>query len=289
MEMRMAEMEKLRFIEKEIVVPGLRSAYRILHITDSHVVAMDHREEGYIIEGGPHKGKFLTDFGNVRYEHFIHEGKTTAQRFSDLCDAIRNHPDCADVIVFTGDILDFFTEAAFDFMCENLKKLPIPYMFTLGNHDMIFGKRSEEEIRSVFLKLCGGNTELQKYKLGELALIGIDNTRNYYTDKALNDLDEALDGEEHAILFQHVPLSTKEYHEFSMSTGPKDWSLGNGGICIGESWRRIFALIEAEDSKVRALICGDGHTEHESRIGSAMQFVSPLNAKYPPVRFSVHP
>jgi len=283
-----ADRKDMSFIEKEIIVPGLQNTYRILHITDSHIVAMDHREEGYIIEGGPHKGKFLTDFGKLRYEHFTYDGETTAQRFSDLCDAIRNHPDCADAIVFTGDILDFFTESAFDFMCENLKKLPIPYIFTLGNHDMIFSKRREEEVRGIFLEVCGGNTELQKYKLGELALIGIDNTRNYYTDEALNDLYVALAGEQHAVLFQHIPLSTNGYHEFSMAAGPKDWSLGNEGICIGDSWKKVFGLIEAEDTKIRALVCGDGHMEHESSIGGITQFVSPLGAKYPPVRFTVH-
>ena len=197
----------------------------------------------------------------------ICDGETTAQRFSDLCDAIRNHPDCADAIVFTGDILDFFTESAFDFMCENLRKLPIPYIFTLGNHDMIFSKRREEEVRDIFLELCGGNTELQKNKLGELALIGIDNTRNYYTDEALKDLDEALAGEQHAVLFQHIPLSTNGYHEFSMAAGPKDWSLGNEDICIGDSWKKVLGLIEAEDTKIRALVCGDGHIEYESSIG----------------------
>ena len=282
-------MKELAFIEKEIVIPGLQNTYRILHITDSHIVAMDQREEGYIIEGGPHKGKFLTDFGRVRYEHFTYDGETTAQRFSDLCNAIQNNPGCADAIVFTGDILDFFTESAFEFMCRNLEKLPIPYMFTLGNHDMIFSKRSDEGIRSVFLKLCGGNTEVQKHRMNELALIGIDNTRNYYTEDALDALDDALRGERHVILFQHVPLSTQEYHAFSMAAGPKDWSLGNEGICIGDSWKRIFDLIEGPDSPIRALICGDGHLEHESSIGNITQFVSPLGADHPPVRFTLHP
>ena len=91
-----------------------------------------------------------------------------------------------------------------------------------------------------------------------------------------------------AVLFQHIPLSTNGYHEFSMAAGPKDWSLGNEGICIGDSWKKVFGLIEAEDTKIRALVCGDGHMEHESSIGGITQFVSPLGAKYPPVRFTVH-
>lgn len=281
-------MEKQQFLEKEFQIPGLKNTYRILHITDSHIVMMGHREEGYIIKGGPHMGKKLTDFGDVRYEHFSRNGITSAQRFASLCDQIGANPTCADAIVFTGDILDFFTESAFDFMCENLKKIPIPYLFTLGNHDMIFSKMSDDQVRSKFTQLCGGNTEVQKLKLGELALIGIDNTRNYYSQQALLDLDQAMEGEEQVLLFQHIPLSTKEYHQMKVDLGEKDYALGNQGICEGDSWKVLFQKIEAPDSPIRALICGDCHVDHLSPLGNAVQFTSPFNASFPPVLFVVH-
>lgn len=281
-------MEKLCFIEKEITIPGLQNFYRILQVTDAHVVLMDERANDYVIDEGAHTGKRLVDFGAKRYSHFTINGKPTAQLFSELCDRLHTAPDCADVIVFTGDILDFYTDAAFEFVCENLKKLPIPFMFTPGNHDMIFTSMTEDEVRTKFLDLCGGNTELQTHKLGELTLIGIDNTRDYYSDKALADLDEALAGQQNVLLFQHIPLSTKEYHDFAMALRNRDLALGDQGMCVGDSWKTVFARVTAPDSPIHAIICGDCHVDHVSYLGNAVQHTSALTAEYPPIRFTVH-
>ncbi len=281
-------MKDLGFIKKDIVIPGLKNKYRILHITDSHVVSMTEDDEDIIINGGPHTGKKLSDFAKVRFDYFQYDGVTTAELFSQMCDRLGANPDCADVIVFTGDILDFYTNSCFDFVCENLKKLKTPFMFVPGNHDMIFSPMGDDAVRNVFNDLCGGNTEVQKHKLGELALIGIDDTRNFYTDEALADFEEAMHGEDNVILFQHVPLYTKGYHAHTVKRGTSDWSLGDEGICVGDSWKVMFEKIKAPDSTIKALICGDCHIEHESKLGNVTQYTSPLNAEYPPVLFTVH-
>ncbi|MBQ9544244.1 MAG: metallophosphoesterase [Clostridia bacterium] len=279
-------MKRLECTDKTVAVPGLKDTVRILHVTDSHIVLTDEREEGFIIDDGPHKGKKLADFGKMRFDRFFIDGKSSAQRFAELCEAIGDDPDCADAVVFTGDIIDFFTPAAFEFMCENLKKITLPFMFVPGNHDMIFSKRSPDEMRRIFAPLCGGSTFVQKMKIGPLALIGIDNTDNFYHDEALEGLEKAMEGEENVVLFQHVPLSTDDLNRFTLSFQKKDWALGNNAICVGDSWRKIFSLIEAPDSKVRALICGDCHFDYSGPIGKATQFTSPLAAERPPVRFT---
>ena len=279
-------MNRLECTDKEIVIPGLTREVRILHVTDNHIVKTDERDEKFIIEDGAHAGKRLTDFGAMRYNHFSIDGKSSAQRFAELCDAIRDEPDCADAVVFTGDVLDFYTESAFDFMCENIKKITLPVMFTLGNHDMIFSKKSPAEMREIFSELCGGNTFIQKMKIGDLALIGIDNINNFYHDEALEGLENAMRGEENVVLFQHIPLSTDDLNRYTLSFNKKDWSLGNNAVCVGESWKKVFAVIEAPDSKVRALICGDCHFDYRGPIGNALQFTSPLAAREPVVRFT---
>ena len=281
-------MKKLDCTDKQLLVPGLKNSVRILHVTDCHAVMTDSRDEGYVIEDGAHKGKLLTDFGAMRYKHFCVGDKSSAQRFSELCDAIRDDPDCADAVVFTGDILDFYTPGAFDFVVENLKKITLPVMFVPGNHDMIFSKMTKAETRRIFDPLCGGSTYIQKMNIGGLALIGLDNTDNFYHDQTLDGLRDAMEGEEKVILFQHVPLCTGHLHEYTLSRKAHDYSLGNEGVCAGDSWKEIFGVIEAPDSKVRALICGDCHFDYSGPIGGAVQFTSPLAAEYPPVKFTFH-
>ena len=277
------------FIHKEIRIHGLENTYRIMHITDSHVVKMDERDEDVVIvDGGAHHGKLVTAFGSTRFPVFTIDGITSAERFATLCDHIRSEPDCADLIVFTGDILDFFTESGIEFLTEQLNSLPIPYLFVMGNHDSIFAPTGEEKTRQRFAHLCNGNTEVQKYKLGELAIIGIDNARDRYTEFGLLQLKEALEGEKFAILCQHIPLSTPEYHVDAMEKANRDLGLGGQGLCVDDSWKTVFAIIEAEDSPVKALLCGDCHREHESRLGQAVMHTSVLNAANPPVLFHIH-
>ena len=279
----------MELIHKDICIPGLENTYRVMHITDSHIVSLDERDEGVvIIDGGAHHGKLVTAFGSKRYPVFTVDGVTSKERFARLCDDICTEPDCADLIVFTGDILDFFTDSAMEFLTEQLNRLPIPYLFVMGNHDSIFYPLGEEATRQRFVHLCGGNTEVQKVKLGELAIIGIDNARDRYTDEDLEQLQKALEGEKYAILCQHIPLSTPEYHVDAMEKANRDLGLGGQGICVDDSWKTVFAIIEAEDSPVKALLCGDCHREHESRLGQAVMRTSVLNAANPPVLFYIH-
>ncbi len=282
-------MRSNEFVRKDVIIPGLTGEYRILHITDSHVVMSSEKEGELIISGDNYwNGTKLSDYTKLRNDCFLVDGVTTDVLFEKMCDELAANPDCADIIVFTGDIIDFFTQSAYDFIEKNIKKLLTPFMFVLGNHDMIFSGRPADEIRQIFKSLCGENTELCKMKLGELALIGIDDTRNYYTDKALSDLDKAMEGENNVILFQHVPLSTKGIHKYYEELGKPDYCLGDQAICEGDSWKIMFEKIEAEGSPIKALICGDCHHEHESTLGNAVQYTTPLNTKYPPYLYVVH-
>ena len=278
----------MEFIHKKIRIPGLKNEYRVMHVTDSHIVKMDARDEGVvIIDSGAHHGRLVTDWGNPRVPAFTVDGVTSAQRFSNLCASICAEPDCADLIVFTGDILDFFTESGLEFLTEQLTTLPIPYMFVMGNHDSIFAPTGEELTRQRFAHLCGGNTEVQKYKLGEISFIGIDNARDRYTEKGLRELAAAMEGEEHVILCQHIPLSTEEYHEHAMAVAKCDYALGGQGVCADDSWKTFWAMIEAEDSPIWALLCGDCHRDHVSFIGKAAMHTTALNARNAPALFTI--
>ncbi len=282
-------MRNNEFVRKEVIVPGLKKEYRILHITDSHVVMCNEQEGEFVIGGdGYWSGTKLMNFYNLRHNHFRVDDVPTAELFEKMCDELAENPDCADVIVFTGDIIDFFTQSAFDFIKRNIEKLKTPYMFVIGNHDMIFSDMPEEKVREFFKSLTGENTDLQKMKLGELTLIGVYNGPYFYPEKSLNDLGNALEGEENVILFQHVPLSTKDFHKLNADQGKPDWSIGDQGVCEGDGWKTVFDWVTAEDSPIKAIICGDCHIEHESKLGKVTQYTSPLNTAHPPYLYVIH-
>jgi len=160
-------------------------------------------------------------------------------------------------------------------------------MFTLGNHDLIFSDMEEAEVRAKFLSLCGGDTRIQKLKVGELMLLGSDNIWNYYADETVAGIREVLESEKHVLMFQHLPLSTPELHEVTMAKSGRDLALGGEGVCVGESHNVVRGMITADNSPVRALICGDMHLDFSGRIGNADLFVSPITVDFPPVLFTI--
>ncbi|MBE6700577.1 MAG: hypothetical protein E7582_01625 [Ruminococcaceae bacterium] len=281
----------MNLIEKTIKREGIEKNLRLLHVTDAHLVLWDERDDKKIIQGGAHKGKRVSDWAAARYERFTIDSVPSCEKFATLCDWIRDNAKDFDAVFFTGDILDFYTDKAVEFLEEQLAKLPIPYIYTPGNHDFIFSCTPVEVVRQRFEKICGGSTYLQKLKVGDVAIIGLDDTRNFYEEQTLVYLKEALKGEKHVILTQHVPLSTKELHEeYINGRHGRDLSLGGEGICLNDSWKTVLDLINAPDSPVFAMICGDKHNDHLSILegeGGVPEYISPLCAENPPVVFNI--
>jgi predicted MPP superfamily phosphohydrolase len=284
-------MKKPSVIEKEIIIPGLKKTYRILHITDVHIIAWNENDESNVITEGHHTGKkLISDFGERRVNVFTANGVTTNEKFEKLCDSLREcTANFADIVVFTGDILDFYTDTAFDFMMENLNKLTVPYMFVLGNHDYIFSNHSEQETFTRFDKLCGGNHRIQKLKLGELTLIGSFNGEYEYDIETKALVEEAIEGEKNVIMFQHVPINSPHVDEYISKRGVRNYLIG-GKDCPAKSncYEWIMKLIGKENSPIHALICGDSHFNYEGPLtDNVMQFVSPLLRDSDPVLFTV--
>ena len=122
-----------KFTRKDVIVPGLEKEYRILHITDSHIVVCTEEEGEFIIQGdGYWAGTKLYDFYKLRHEAFKVDGVTTAELFEQMCDELAANPDCADVIVFTGDIMDFFSQSGFDFVKRNGTGLFKKHVYAFG-------------------------------------------------------------------------------------------------------------------------------------------------------------
>ncbi|MBE6602338.1 MAG: hypothetical protein E7637_07545 [Ruminococcaceae bacterium] len=284
-------MKKFCFIQKEINIPGLKETYRILHVTDVHIAMWDAHDENTVITVGAHKGKKLvSEFGVKRAKHFSVEGVSTADQFTDLCNFLQaDGSSFADAVVFTGDILDFYTDAAFEFMLQNLNKLPMPYLFVLGNHDCIFSRHGQSLTLARFATLCGENYKVQTLTLGELSLVGAYNGNYTYDSETLELLSDAIRNQAHVLLFQHVPINSPALEKDYQRLGKHNIVIGSDA-CPTQSTSKelLMQMIDREDSPVHALICGDSHVDHSGPLTEKItQHVSPLFRDFPPVLFTV--
>ena len=280
------------FFKKEVRIDGLSREYRILHITDAHLALWDENCKDYELyhyEGWPLNGTMYSKFVEMSHSRFTDEnGVSSEARLDALFDRLYENKDGIDAVVFTGDIFDTYSDAAMRFVTERIKKLPMPYLYVMGNHDMLFTGVSDAEARARFLHLCGDSTEVQKLKLGELTLIGIDDTRNDYTDEAMSLFSEAINDEANVLMFQHVPLYTEEYNAAIIGCGSKDYSIGSEKVPETKNSAKMREIITAKDSRIRALICGDNHENTDTPIGNNRQITSAYAAMNPATVIYVH-
>ncbi len=254
-------MKNLSFIDKEIKIPGLKKSYRILHVTDAHIIHWSDADLDSVISYGVHTGKpLISRFAARRVLLFTKDGIETKTMFTELCDFLKDNPTFVDAVVFTGDIMDFYTDAALDLVRENLKKLPMPYVYTMGNHDSIFSAHTNEELEKSFSELCGGDTKIQKLKLGELTFIGSDNNHYFYENETVEKIKEAISGEENVILCQHVPLHSDSLAKAYVEHDHQNLAIGNNPE-KDDGYTKIMNIINAEGSPVKALLSGDSHID----------------------------
>ncbi len=92
----------------------------------------------------------ITDTHLVPQERDMH-GVNPFERLSACIDDIRNNHADAELCVFTGDLAHKGEIGAYEALSEIVSRLPIPYHFLVGNHDVrenllsVFPKTSKDE------------------------------------------------------------------------------------------------------------------------------------------------
>lgn len=261
---------ELTVYEEEIVIPGLQNEYRLLQISDSHVIVPDEDASAERL-----------DYEVGRISDFSEDGLNSVERMELVKRYIDNNR--LDGVLLTGDIIDCPFKASIEYLNDFLESLPVPYMYVLGNHDWHFADQSEDDgvksTRPRFKPFTGGDTSLHKKKIGELTLIGLDFTRsrngvNFYEDGIAKRLAAAVSDEKNVLVLQHCPFSVP-----TLSDDCKAWWHGND-IKNGaeedpfEENKRVLDILCASGSPVRALIAGDLHFFHKDLLrGTLPQYI----------------
>lgn len=258
---KQTEWEK-HIVEETIVVEGIEEEYTLLFLTDTHVVVSDP-------EASDQQAKYETQRAGL----FVNaEGIPSAEQFSDW---VRYANELqVDAVLLGGDIIDTPSDANLQWLKMQLSQLNMPYLYVNGNHDWTypweymsdFGRETYLPLLEPFMQ---GNTAIQSLALGELMIVGVDDSTNQVDTGALPEYEQLLAQGKPTIVMCHVPFMTQT----ALSRSKEIWcnavviGKDDDAILPNEYTTRLLELTTDTESPAVLLLSGHVHFYDSGVIG----------------------
>lgn len=248
------EWEK-HMVEETIYVEGLERDYTFLFLTDTHVII-------------PNEGAAAREAENeaARMPMFAQEGGiSSAEQFPEW---VRYANEIkADAVLLGGDIIDTPSPSNLEWLTAQLAGLDMPYLYVNGNHDWTYPweymtQAGQETYLPLLQPLMGGNTAIHSLDLGELVLVGIDDSSNQVNEGVFPAYEEMLREGRPMVVVAHVPFMTQSVlgKAKEVWNSPVVIGAGNyGGVYPNETSEKFVSLTTAADSPVELVLAGHVH------------------------------
>lgn len=242
-------------VREELLLDDFQGEYQILFLTDCHVVIQDESDLPQVAGLGAQRAQ---EFQND-------EGVSSAQQFKTWIDYANEQK--VDAVFLGGDIIDYPSEGCLDFLQEQLQRLEMPYLYTLGNHDWTYPweymtKECEEEYLPAFAPYTDGDVAIHTWETEDLLAIAVDDSSGQVNHKAMEQYEALLDTDKPAVVMTHVPFLTQSV----LARAREEWDSGvvigggnYGGIYENEDSKRFIKLTTAQDSPVALVLAGHVH------------------------------
>ena len=255
-------------IKKTTIQIGLEKPLKILHMTDSHL-------------------PFYCDSDS---ENIIRHGKKRNEKRSvrNLNKLLKYGEKNCDLIVHTGDLIDYISKPCVEFAKEILKR--DNFLFVAGNHEYAKydGKKEDMAYRLRSMEEIGGypvNIFFNSHIVGGVNFVGIDDAYHQVEYDQLEMLKEQVKKGYPIILFMHAPLYENELYK-------KSYEFWNGEICLlgsditahpevkgdiaePSAASKAFYDYVINEPLIKAVLAGHLHFSFESKLqGGTMQYVT---------------
>ncbi|MBQ6066285.1 MAG: metallophosphoesterase [Clostridia bacterium] len=192
---------------RSTVTIGLEKPVKLLHVTDTHIALADERddERKHALAkrmGDPDKGKYLKEHIAYAEEH-------------------------CDLLVHTGDLMDFVSHANVDFAREVVKNEK--FFFIAGNHDysQYVGEAWEDNAYRMnsYMQMgygLGVPMFFNSRIVGGVNIVGVDNSYYQFEDWHLWRLQREVSRGLPVILAFHDPLFEQSLYDYHMSVSGPD-------------------------------------------------------------------
>lgn len=243
-------------IEEYLVIEGLEKEYSLLFLTDTHMVLTSEADSDRVIANANERGPAFMDA----------QGVSSVEQFPYWMEYA--NAKGVDAVLFGGDIIDYPSATNIDYLNENLAKLEMPYLYTMGNHDWTYPweymtETAIDEYRPLLTPFIKGDDTIQVLEMEDFIVVSIDNSYdNQVPPEIMDTYLELLEGDKPVIVMAHVPFLTQSV----LTKAKQVWSSpviiggGNyGGINPSEASEQFIKETTAEDSPVIAVLAGHVH------------------------------
>lgn len=252
---------------EEIVIPGLEEEYEFLFLTDLHLAIKTRDDIGPLGDA------------DTRLAGFVNwKGTQSAKHLPQWID-YANHNQFAAVLM-GGDMNDYYSDEIAEYLVEQINLFEMPYLYTLGNHEL-FSPWSEEvpEESAIYELFQDGNVAFQIMEYEDFVVCAVDNNEYQVNPKSLEGMRAWLEEnpKKPMILLAHVPFYTsraKGLKETSDAVWGQTLLVGEGARDTTEVTRVFMELTFGEESPVIAVFTGDNHFYYKEKLtDSIMQWV----------------
>ena len=249
-----------------VTIPGLSRDYTLLQVTDLHSSAYSTEEAKAM---NAQRRSYIAGRRNAFTDGFMFSEERMPYMFG-YADQIG-----ADLLMLTGDIIDFPSELNISLMAQNISALRTPALYSLGNHDWCYADdylsagAAAEFIPKLNALSAGepANDPYVKYvDFGEFMVVQVDNSTDSVTESTVDKFLELCELGKPIILMLHVPLHVDSLVADCTKVWGKDLGMGGDtGVCAwSPDVQRFYqAVAEDENTPVVAVFAGHVHFNHE--------------------------
>ena len=239
-----------------ILVPGLTSELKVLQITDAHISRVVPAETNML----PYGGRMHQAYATTRRHFSQNVQKSTFDYLGDVLQRAKEQQ--VELLLLTGDIVNFPSAASVDYVHQRLKQTGIPWLYIAGNHDWHYEglPGSLEKLRATWTKRSlrplyqGHNPLCYSAVIKGINFVGIDNSTGSVSAEQVGFLKKQLRRKEPVVLFSHIPYTLE----------------GKGALDLAT----LVGPARAEGGGLVAIFAGHTHRASYCFSGDTCQYVS---------------
>ena len=220
-----------------ISLTGLPAPVTVLQIADTHISCDNESDREYEQYSARMNRAFLE-----RKHYKTGEPTTTMACFKEMMEMAKQ--ENVDLIALVGDIVNYPSATAVEFVRSAVEVAGIPHIYTAGNHDWHYEgmKGSSDELRKEWCEkrlkplYTGSNLFYSSDIVGGINMVTIDNSTYQVNEEQLTFFRDQLKKAEPVALFVHIPLHMQSMR---MCCGHPQWGAAsdkNNEIERRERW-----------------------------------------------------